>query len=71
MRSALLCCDLDRSKFAGRGPMAIGMLVVDGDEWWWPWRQTCRTAALASLSGGGLLTLVVPRSSAGAKLCSK
>jgi hypothetical protein len=35
------------------------MLVVDGDEWWWwPWRQTCRTAAaLASLSG--LLTACV------------
>jgi hypothetical protein len=58
VRSALLCCDLDRSRFAGRGPMAIGMLVVDGDELWWPWRQTCRTAAaLASLSG--LLTACV------------
>jgi len=32
VRSALLCCDLDKSRFAGRGPMAIGMLVVVGDD---------------------------------------
>ena len=28
VRSALLCWDLDKSRFAGRGPMVIGMLVV-------------------------------------------
>jgi hypothetical protein len=50
VRSALLGWDLDKSRWAGRGPMAIGMVVVVvGAGALEPWQQTCRTVRYCSL----------------------